>query len=118
MLPNYRYKTNFSCAEFLVDINSHFIITARLTCSETEFSYKFALDTQFLSDKQITYEELVMIKNIIDILEENSQFVLSRLKKYTVEEYKEELRIREEQSKIMFENLKNMLKNRIEQIMY
>lgn len=50
-----------------------------------------------------------MIKNIIDILENNRKFVLAKFKKYTVDEYKEGLKIREENSRLMFKGLKNML---------
>lgn len=50
-----------------------------------------------------------MIKNIIDILENNRKFVLAKFKKYTVDEYKEGLRIREKNSRLMLESLKNML---------
>ena len=69
------------------------------------------LNTEFLSNKEITYDEIVMIKNIIEILEENRCFVLSRSKKYTVSEYKEELRVREENSERMLETLKQMIVN-------
>ena len=69
------------------------------------------LNTEFLSNKEITYDEIVMIKNIIEILEENRCFVLSRLKKYTVSEYKEELRVREENSERMLETLNQMIVN-------
>ena len=50
-----------------------------------------------------------MIKNIIEILEANRKFVLSRLKKYTVEEYEKEKRDRKENSKKVFEALEKMV---------
>lgn len=50
-----------------------------------------------------------MIKNIIEVLEENRSFVLKRLKKYTVDEYKEELRLREEQSQKVLDALQNFI---------
>lgn len=111
ILPKYKYKTNFSCAEFLVDIDSEFVIIAKPVCTDDEFRYEFALDTQFASDKEITYEELTMIKKVIDILEDNKKFVLSKLKKYKPEEYIEEQKIRKMQSERMLESLKNMLLN-------
>lgn len=111
ILPNYKYKTNLSSPEFLVDIDSKFIIIAKPMCDDTRFYYEFMLNTEFLSNKEITYDEIVMIKNIIEILEENRCFVLSRLKKYTVSEYKEELRVREENSERMLETLKQMIVN-------
>ena len=73
---------------------------------ENSTCYEFVLDTQFLPDKQILYDEIVMIKNIIDILEDNRKFVLSRFKKYSLVEYQEERRKREEASERMLESLK------------
>ena len=49
---------------------------------------------QFVSSKEIFYEEIVMIKNVIDLLNKNKKLALSRLKKWTVEEYREDERIR------------------------
>ena len=109
IIPGYQYKTNFSSSEFLVDIESKFIIIAKPVCTDKDFHYEFVLDTQFLSEKEITYQELVMIKNIIEVLEENRSFVLKRLKKYTVDEYKEELRLREEQSQKVLDALQNFI---------
>lgn len=110
IIPGYHYKTNFSSSEFLVDIESKFIIIAKPVCTDKDFHYEFVLDTQFLSLKEITYQELVMIKNIIEVLEENRSFVLKRLKKYTVDEYKEELRLREEESRKILLVLDNYIK--------
>lgn len=109
ILPNYKYKTSFNSPEFLIDINFQFVIHAKPVCLDDKVVYQFVLDTQFLSDKEISYDELKMIKNIIDILEDNRKFVLAKFKKYTVDEYKEELRIREENSRLMLESLKKML---------
>ena len=110
IIPGYHYKTNFSSSEFLVDIESKFIIIAKPVCTDKDFHYEFVLDTQFLSLKEITYQELVMIKNIIEVLEENKSFVLKKLKKYTVDEYKEELRLREEESRKILLVLDNYIK--------
>ena len=112
IIPGYHYKTNFSSSEFLVDIESKFIIIAKPVCTDKDFHYEFILDTQFLSEKEINYQELVMIKNIIEVLEENKNFVLKRLKKYTVDEYKEELRLREEKSRKILLALDNYIKTR------
>ena len=109
LLPNYSYETNFSCAEFLVDINHSLIIKAKLEKNENQMIYKFVVDTQFLSNAEISYDEVVMLKKIIDILEENRKFVLSRLKKYTVEEYNEEERKRKEDSEKMLKALEKMI---------
>ena len=68
ILPGYYYKTNFSCSDFLVDINCKLIINALLVKQENKMVYKFVLDTQFLSGKEISYEEMKMIINIMDIL--------------------------------------------------
>lgn len=110
IIPGYHYKTNFSSSEFLVDIESKFIIIAKPVCTDNDFHYEFVLDTQFLSLKEITYQELVMIKNIIEVLEENRSFVLKKLKKYTVDEYKEKLRLREEESRKILLVLDNCIK--------
>lgn len=69
IIPGYHYKTNFSGSEFLVDIESKLIIIAKPVCTDKDFHYDFVLDTQFLSKKKISYQELVMIKNIIEVLE-------------------------------------------------
>ena len=113
MLDGYTYKTNFSSSEFLVDINNCLIIAAKLVKHDDKMVYEFILDTQFLSEKEVTYDELKMINKIIDILEDNRSFVLSRLKKYTVEEYEKEKEYREKQSEMMFESLKKLVENRI-----
>ncbi len=52
------------------------------------------VDTQFLSNKEITYREILMIKNIMDLLNNNKKLAISRLKKWTVEEFKEDKRQR------------------------
>lgn len=109
-LPDYTYRTNFSSAEFLVDFDCGLIVAAKLIKQDDKMVYKFILGTQFVSEKEVTYEEIKMIHSIIDILEENKKFVTSRLKKYTVEEWgkeQEEAKIRREKMleafQIMFE---------------
>lgn len=109
MLPNYNYKTSFNSPDFLIDINSQFIIHAKPKCLNYRVAYEFVLDTQFFNDKEISYSELKMINNIINILEDNRKFVLSKFKKYTIDEYKEEMRIREERSQLMMESLKKII---------
>ena len=109
LLPNYIYKTNFNSSDFLIDINYNIIIKAKLIKKDNKMVYEFVVDTQFMSEAEITYDEIVMIKNIIDILEENRKFVLSRLKKYTVEEYEKEEQERKEQSEKVLEALKKII---------
>lgn len=109
MLPNYNYKTSFNSPDFLININYQFVIHAKPKCLDDKVVYEFVLDTQFLSDKEISYSELKMINNIIDILEDNRKFVLSKFKKYTIDEYKEEMKMREERSRLMMESLKQMI---------
>lgn len=109
LLPNYIYKTNFNSSDFLIDINYNIIIKAKLIKKDNKMVYEFVVDTQFMSEAEITYDEFVMIKNIIDILEENRKFVLSRLKKYTVEEYEKEEQERKEQSEKALETLKQII---------
>ena len=54
-----------------------------------------------------------MVKNIIDILNKYKELAISRLKKWTVEEYLEDKKIREKQSEQMLEYLKKALTNNI-----
>ena len=110
-IENYKVKTNFSSYDFLVQIGG-FIIIAKPICIEKEVRYEFMLDTQFLSNKEITYEEILMIKNIIDLLNQNKKLALSRLKKWTIEEYIEDKRKRELRSQQMLEALKSAFVNR------
>lgn len=110
-IEGYKVKTNFSSCDFLVQIGG-FIIIAKPICLEKEVRYEFMLDTQFLSNKEITYEELLMIKNIIDLLNKNKKLALSRLKKWTIEEYIEDKRKRELRSQQMLEALKSAFVNR------
>lgn len=114
ILPGYNYETNFNCSDFLIDINNKLIIKAIIEKQEDKMIYKFVLDTQFLSEKDISYEEMKMIINIVEILENNRKFVLSRFKKYSVEEYENEQAERKEQSERMLEALKNMFIKRFE----
>lgn len=113
-LPDYTYKTNFSSAEFLVDFDCGLIVAAKLIKQDDKMVYKFVLDTQFISEKEVTYEEMKMIIKIIEIFENNRKFVLSRLKKYTVEEYEKEKMERERRSEIMLEALKTMFIRKFE----
>ncbi len=112
VLKGYKLKTNFSSDEFFVELGS-LIIIAKTICLEKEVKYDFVLDTQFLSSKEITYEEIIMVKNIIDILNKYKELAVSRLKKWTVEEYIEDKKIREKQSEQMLEYLKKALTNNI-----
>lgn len=105
MLPNYTYETNLSCSEQLIYFNTGLAIGAKLEKVNNEMVYKFIVDTQFKSDNEITYDELVIIKNVIEILETNRKFVLRRLKKYTVIEYENELKEKQERSEKILEAL-------------
>ena len=80
-------------------------------CLEKEVKYEFMLDTQWLSSNEVTYEEIVMIKNVMDILNENKKLAISRLRKWTVEEYKQDKKQREIQSNQMLEMLKSAFYN-------
>ena len=110
-IESYKIKTKFSSCDFLFQIGG-FIIIAKPICLEKEVRYEFMLDTQFLSNKEITYEELLMIKNIIDLLNKNKKLALSRLKKWTIEEYIEHKRQKEQRSQQMLEALKSAFVNR------
>ena len=115
VLEGYRIKTNFSYDEFFVELGS-FIIIAKTICLEKQVKYEFVLDTQFVPNNEITYDEIVMIKNVIDILNRYKKLAISRLKKWTVEEYLEDKRIREKRSEEMLEALKKALANNINSI--
>ena len=104
-IEGYKVKINFSSCDFLVEIGS-MIIIAKPICLEKEVKYEFMLDTQFLSNNEINYEEIVMIKNTIDLLNENKKLAISRLKKWTVEEFIEDRRKEDLKSEQMFEALK------------
>ena len=90
MIPGYTYQTNLSCAERLVSINHGVGIGTKLVQKDNKMVYEFIVDTQFVGSKEITYDEICMCKDIIDIFEKNRAFVLRRLKKYTIEEYEQE----------------------------
>lgn len=111
----YELKTNFNSDEFFVEFGS-FIIIAKIICLEKDVKYEFTLDTQFVPNNEITYDEIVMIKNIIDILNKYKKLAISRLKKWTVEEYLEDKRIREKRHEEMLEALKKALSNNINYI--
>lgn len=102
LLENYDLKTNFSSEEFLVQIKSYIII-AKPIVNKNEVKYEFMVDTQFVSSNEITYNELVMLKNVIDILEENRKLAISSFKKWTVEKFLEDKKQRERQSEGMIE---------------
>lgn len=98
IVPGYTYQTNLSWTERLVSINHGLGIGAKLVRVDDKMVYDFIVDTQFISSKEITYNEICMCKDIIDILEKNRNFVLRRLKKYTVDEYeKEQLEFKQKQ---------------------
>ena len=88
--PGYLYQTNLSWTERLISINHGVGIGAKLVKKDNKMVYEFIVDTQFVGSKEITYDEICMCKDIIDIFEKNKNFVLRRLKKYTVEEYEKE----------------------------
>lgn len=63
-------------------------------------------DTQFLNSCEIKYEELLIIKDVMEILEKNRKTAISRLKKWTVEEYEEDIKQKEKRSQEVLETLK------------
>lgn len=54
-----------------------------------------------------------MIKNVIDLLNENKKLAISRLKKWTVEEFIEDKRQRELRNEQMLEALKSAFSNKL-----
>ena len=111
IIPGYTYRTNFNYSESLIFINNSLTIAAKLIKKNNKMEYEFILDTQFIYNKEVNYDEIKMVHNIIDILEDNRKFVLSKLKKYTVEEYTKEKEKREKQSEMMLEALKSMVEH-------
>ena len=109
ILPGYFYKTCFNSAEFLIDINYKLIIAASIVQREDKMVYEFVLDTQFSNNCIVTYDELIMVQKIIELFEYNRKFVLSRLKKYTVEEYEREQEKMKRQSEMMLKALEKMM---------
>ena len=105
---NYKITTNFSSPEFLVQVNN-LVIAARPICRKTEVKCEIILDTQFISSGEITYEEVTIIKEILELLEENKKTAISRLKKWTVKEYSENQKLRELQSQKLFKNIRRKI---------
>ena len=96
------YQANLSWTERLISINHGVGIGAKLIKKDNKMVYEFIVDTQFVGSKEITYDEICMCKDIIDILEKNRNFVLRRLKKYAVEEYeKEQIEFEKRQEKFI-----------------
>ena len=52
ILPGYTYKTNFNSKEFLINLNSSWIIAAKLVKRDNKMNYEFILDTQFYPPKK------------------------------------------------------------------
>ena len=112
ILPGYTYKTNFSSKEFLIQLND-LVIKAELIQKDDKMVYEFMLDTQFSREHLVNYDEIVMINKIIVLLEENRQFVLSKFKKYTVEEYQREQELKDKQSEEFLKFLDEMVRNKL-----
>lgn len=108
----YNVKVNFTKADFLVEIGN-LIIKAKTVCDEVEVKYEFVLDTQFISRNELTYDEIIMTKDVMEVLESNKELAISKLRKWTPEEYNEDIRLKEEQRELMLEALKRaFLKNK------
>lgn len=107
----YKVKTNFSSCEFLVEVGN-MIIIAKPICLNEDVVYEFMLDTQFLTNGELTYEEAVILKEIMELLINNKKLAISRLKKWKKEEFLEDKRQRKLQSEQMLEMLKKAITNR------
>lgn len=98
---DYSVKINFSSPEFLIEYDSN-VIMAKEICNDKEVYYDFVLDVQFNSFKYIVYKDIVIVKKIIDLLNQNKELAISRLKKRTVSEYHEALeKFKKNQEKIL-----------------
>ena len=103
----YRFKTNFSSADFFIEIGNYIII-AKPICIDNQIKYEFMVDVEFISQKEINYEELNILKEVIDILEDNKKTAISRLRKWTVDEFEQYKKIREKKSQELLEVLKSI----------
>lgn len=110
-IEGYKAKTNFSSCDFFVEMGNITII-AKVICNEKEVKYEFMLDTQWLSSNEVNYEEIIMIKNVMELLNKHKKLAISRLKKWTVEEFIEDKKQIEIKSEQMLEMLKSALYNR------
>lgn len=104
----YKVQTNFSCPDFMVEFGN-LIICAKTICTENEVYYEFVLDIQFVFEKELTYQEIAMAKDVIELLNQNKKLATSRLKKWTVEEYLKDQKEREKRSKEMLDTLKKIM---------
>ena len=104
----YKIKTNFSSNEFIVECGE-LIINAKTICTEEKVYYEFVLDVQFVSNNELTFQEIVVAKNIIELLNQNKELAISRLKKWTVEEYLKDQEEREKRSEEMLEALRQVI---------
>lgn len=111
--PGYTYQINLSWSERLVSINHGVGICTKLVRVDDKMAYEFIVDTQFISAKEITYDEICMCKDIIEILEKNRVFVLKRLKKYTVEEYEQEQLERKQKQESFIKLLDSLVHNKM-----
>ena len=118
IIPGYTYQTNLSWAERLVSINHGLGIGTKLVRVDNKMVYEFIVDTQFISVKEITYDEICMCQDIIDIFEKNRNFVLKRLKKYTVEEYEQEQLEFEQRQENFIKFLDSLIHNKKELAKY
>ena len=105
LLKGYKLKTNFRSSDFFVEVGN-FIIIAKPVCSKEEVKYEFLLDIQFLSGNEINYEELKMLKNVLEVLEQNRDIAISSLKKWTVATYLKDQKMRKLRNEAMLEALK------------
>lgn len=88
LISGYKCKIDFNDPRFLIEIEEVLIIAAKLYKKNNQIVYEFVFDTIFIgSNSVITYEEIKMINKIIGILYNYKETIISRFKKYTVEEY-------------------------------
>lgn len=116
--PGHTYQTNLSSCDRLISIDHGVGIGAKLVRVEDKMVYEFIVDTQFISTKEITYDEICMCKDIIDIFEKNRSFILKRLKKYTVEEYEQEQLEFEQRQENFIKFLDSLVHNKKELVEY
>lgn len=111
LISGYKCKIDFDDPRFLVEIEEVLIIAAKPYKKNNKIVYEFVFDIRFIGgDYIITYEEIKMIDKIIEILYNYKENIISKFKKYTLEEYEYE----EEKANYFLEHIGRALEKSLE----
>ena len=108
----YKLKTNFKTNDFLVEIDN-IIISAKPVYKKNKIEYEFLLDTQFLNGKEIKYDELLMVKKVIEILEKNKERIVIKFKSFLPYKIPSKQEIIEDENEKLLESLKSLYESKI-----